>query len=307
MPSSVALYPHIIPVAITASRLDSYRSVFSAATDHELVGCYLWNQHVCSAMYPLLSSVEITIRNSIDRAIAPDLGHFWWRGSKLHYKSFVPHVAPPQPVQSIRDNFSKATLSVKKDRRKRYPHLPTNLPPLHDDIVAKTDFSTWEFMLDQEFLGPSLIWQSKLGQVLKGKWPSPSLGNTLSHAQNLTKTVRELRNRVSHSEPVWKRYGILNETDALAYLNEKIDTIEEIVVLFSPEKLHFLEKNNILKSARRLCTQRELERIKKNGPIFAVNSFSRLQNLVKNHQNAEGGMHIKLYAPGKRRFVIFPE
>ena len=60
MPHSVQLHPEIIPVAITARRLDSYKSVFSASSEHELVACYLWNLHVCAALYPLLNSAEVT-------------------------------------------------------------------------------------------------------------------------------------------------------------------------------------------------------------------------------------------------------
>jgi len=35
----------------------------------ELMGVYLWNVHVCSALYPLIAAVEISLRNTIDQAL----------------------------------------------------------------------------------------------------------------------------------------------------------------------------------------------------------------------------------------------
>lgn len=306
MPKTVSLHPDIIPRAITATRLDSYRSVFSVTSEHELVGCYLWNLNVCSGLYPLLSSLETTVRNSIDQALAAHLGRFWWSRSRLRYKSFVPGGPVPKPVEKVRENFSRAALGVKTDRRRRYPHLPATAP-LHDEVVAKTDFSTWEFLLDHEFMGPGLIWPSKLGSVLKGTWPSSKASVTLTHAQALVRNAREFRNRVSHHEPVWKRYGVLTETDALAHLNEKIDAIEGAVALFSPDKLLFLQKNRILSTARRLCTRQELDRVKRDGPELSVKTMARLQSLLARPEQGGGALVIRMYSPRKRRFLIIPE
>lgn len=114
--------------------------------------------------------------------------------------------------------------------------------------------------------------------MLKGTWPSSKASVTLTQA--LVRNAREFRNRVSHHEPVWKRYGVLTETDALAHLNEKIDAIEGAVALFSPDKLLFLQKNRILSTARCLCTRQELDRVKRDGPERSVKTMARLQSLL---------------------------
>jgi hypothetical protein len=260
---------------------------------------------VCSALYPLLCSLETTVRNSIDQTLISTLGRFWWEAGKLHYKSFAPRGAVPKAVCKIRENFSKATIAVKAERKRRYPHMPAGAPR-HDDVVAKTEFSTWEFLLDQEFMGPGLIWQSKLGRVLQGVWPSSKASTTLTHAQASVRNARELRNRVSHHEPVWKRYGVTSEADAIVHLNEKIDAIEAAIALFSPDKLQFLQKNLLLKTARRVCTQQELDRVKSDGPVVAVNSLSNLKDALSSPMNQDGAILIHLHAPGRRRFVIIP-
>lgn len=134
--------------------------------------------------------------------------------------------------------------------------------PSHDEIIAKTDFSTWQWILDNEFLGPTLIWQSRLGRVLKGQWPSTSVGTTLAEAARLVKIVRDTRNRLSHHEPVWKRNGVTTQVQAVAHFNEKIDAVVELITLVSPHQIDLLTKNGIIENARRVCSVAELERMK---------------------------------------------
>lgn len=235
MPRSITYRPQLIDELITNERLNSYKPIFSAKDDVELVGAYLWNMQVCSALYPIISAAEVTLRNSINNALTHDLGNFWWKKTKLHYKSFSPGVHNlPFAVSVIRTNFSGAAKKVKQDKKNRYGIR--NVTPSHHELVAKADFSTWEFIFDKEFMGSNLIWPKNLGVVLRGAWPSTKASATLQRAQDLTKTVREFRNRAFHHEPAWKKYGVANETDAIACIHEKIARIEELMELVSPEK-----------------------------------------------------------------------
>ena len=119
MPFTVKLHPDVIPVNITQRRLDSYKSVFDIASEFELVGAYLWNLHVCSSLYPLVNFAEITVRNSIDKALVGAAGRFWWDGSKLRYKSHGTG-CKPEVIEKIVDNFSRAYSSVRREKRERY-------------------------------------------------------------------------------------------------------------------------------------------------------------------------------------------
>jgi hypothetical protein len=82
MPRSINYRPVLIGDLITEKRLDSYANVFQYTDDIELVGAYLWNTHVCSSLYPLLTAAEVTLRNSIDSALSQNIGHFWWGRSR---------------------------------------------------------------------------------------------------------------------------------------------------------------------------------------------------------------------------------
>jgi hypothetical protein len=64
----------------------------------------------------------------------------------------------------------------------------------------------------------------------------------LSSTKDLVKTVREFRNRVSHNEPIWKRYGVDSQEDAIAHLHEKIDRIDKLILLISPRKAELVKE-----------------------------------------------------------------
>lgn len=156
MPQTLHYRPVLIDTLISNERINSYQSVFHPANDVELMGVYLWNAHVCGAMYPLMGAVEITLRNAIDQALVAELGRFWWAGGKLRYRSFAPSVDAPHPVLAVRDNFAKATRNYAAERRRRHA-VRGNVTPHHHGVIAKTEFSTWEFLLDAEFMGRGLI------------------------------------------------------------------------------------------------------------------------------------------------------
>ncbi|WP_286899685.1 hypothetical protein [Achromobacter sp. UBA2119] len=83
MPHTLQYRPLLIEALISNERISSYQSVFLPNNDVELMGVYLWNMLVCGALYPLISAVEISLRNAIDQALVAELGRFWWAGGKL--------------------------------------------------------------------------------------------------------------------------------------------------------------------------------------------------------------------------------
>ncbi len=307
MPRSIIYRPELIEGVITNERLNSYQQVFQPIDDVELVGAYLWNSHVCSALYPLLAATEITLRNSIDTALRNDIGNKWWRISALRYKSYYPnihHSNLPYSVKAIRKNFENASWQVKTDKKRRYNNY--NHHPTHHEILAKTEFSTWEFMLDAEFTGNNMIWPSNLGRVFRGDWKGATPSTLLSKTKDMVKTVREFRNRVSHHEPVWKKYGVTNETDAIIHLHEKIKKMVDLVSIISPEKLELLEKSGIIERAYRACSIGELRRCQQNFKTHNVKSMSKLCRLVKKSEEEGTVEKITVYKMGKTNFLIQP-
>lgn len=305
MPKTINYRPTIIDDLITNERINSYQCVFHPESDVELMGAYLWNSHVSSAIYPLVGTAEITLRNAIDRALKEHLGKFWWSGNRLHYRSFMPGAPVPRAVQSVRDNFARATQKFAAEQRSRHG-VRGRVVPTHHGVVAKTEFSTWEFMLDHEFMGNNLIWPSRLGTVFAGTWPTRQAATMLTYVRDLVSTVREFRNRLFHHEPAWKRFSVSTEADALHHLHEKIDRIESLVRLIHPESLRLLERNGLLRAARRACTAHEIRRFQHLAEVHKIGSMRKLTALVNRCNTNDAIFSAKVHQGRQQRFLLTP-
>ena len=305
MPHTVQYRPILIDQLISTNRIASYSRVFSTQNDAELVGAYLWNSHVCSALYPLLSAVEVTLRNSIDAALTADLGKFWWKKGKLQYKSFALGAAKaPHPVDFLANNFSSAFNTAKKERSKRTGQSFYACVPDHHEVVSKTEFSTWEFILEDEYMGNNLIWPKNLGQAFRGAWPTSA--NMLLTCKDRVSLVRNFRNRVFHHEPAWKRYGVTNEQQAVSHLHEKIGKITELISWISPEKIDLLEKSGVVKTAYRACSVAEIERFKYQSKPSTINSMAKLIKVTDAASFGNEAFKIAVYGKRKSVYTLQP-
>ncbi|MNX45166.1 Abi-like protein [compost metagenome] len=305
MPRTLQYRPVLIDALISNERINSYRSVFHPRNDVELMGVYLWNARVCGALYPLLGAVEITLRNAIDQALIADLGRFWWAGAKLRYRSFAPDVNVPYTVQAVRDNFAKATRSHAAEQRRRHA-ARGNVTLHHHGVIARTEFSTWEFLLDAEFMGRGLIWPRHLSSVFRGSWPSHQAAAVLAHVRDLVATLRDFRNRLFHHEPAWKRYGVLTEADALLHLQEKIGKVESLLALIHSENLRLWQANGLLRDAYRACMAGEIRRHQHLAEVHKVNSLGKLAKLIDRSAYDNSALEASVYKRRRQRFLILP-
>lgn len=263
---------------ISSGRLSSYRVVFSTATDEELLGAYLWNARLASEFYPLLSFIEVALRNSISSVITAKKGMWWWRKNRLRYKSFSQGAMSPKVVTSIYDSFSDAHRSVKRAKKDRYGLGGARIG--HHEVIGATNFIVWEKLLDNEFMGDSLFWPAYLGEVFLG-WPSnltPS--QFLISVRNRVKTVREFRNRLAHHEPLWKAHGVSDIGGALVYLNSKLATAIELLQIISPDKRRLIENSGLENRLRRVCSVEELLRHQEKARKYALTGSSRPERLM---------------------------
>ncbi|MGQ7275468.1 CAAX protease [Marinobacter sp. V034] len=306
MPRTLKYRPELLDQVITQDRLASYTQVFPCASDIELAGAYLWNMQASAAIYPLICSAEVALRNSIDQALKQDLGRFWWKKGTLHYKSFYPNCQQqPFCVQALERNFSNASRQVIRDKKTRYNQY--NVKPKHEEIIAKTEFSTWEHILDQEFMGPNLIWPKNMSHVFKGNWPSKKASQTLTAAKDLTKTVREFRNRIVHHEPIWKRYGVTTEIDAIDHLHDKIESITTLISLVQNLKSELLSRNKVVDRAYRVCSISELRKCQHSSSPIKINSVSKLGKVIDKMSREGAVQKVVTYKPRRKVFYIYPD
>ena len=263
MPSTINYSP-LLPL-LSDARLNSFQNTFKPSTDAELYGIYCWSQYAAASLYPLLQSLEVTLRNTIDIAIRNQYGDFWW--DTIHCnKTNISHTSFYSNIQSA---IEKLTREWQKRERMRlglnkYATITSTVPVWsHDQIVAATDFSTWQFILNGDFHKQNdrdFIWPSLLGKAFKN---FSIIDNKPSEARkkliDLIEELRGYRNRIFHHEPIWVKSSTVSDgKTAIDTIRSKINKIERIIESIDRRKLDLMKKSGVFMNARRINSIAEL-------------------------------------------------
>lgn len=250
---------------ISSSRIKTYEKFFRDHSDEEIYGVYIWNKILCGSIYPLLQSVEITIRNTINNVAVTKYGAYWYENIDHVLYNNIKHDVN---YTKLKNNFESARRKwlFKENNRRKNKGLslhPSDHKPDFNCIIAESDFSTWEYVLHRCFSklnspGEKFLWPHLLSSAFEN-WPYQGAKKTRETIHELVSELRAFRNRLSHHEPLWKGVGINNEKDALIFINKKIDAIEKLLNIISTEQVEFIRRNGLFIKARSLATKESLD------------------------------------------------
>ncbi|GAB2879073.1 hypothetical protein [Streptomyces mayteni] len=174
--------PEWMTTAFSAPRLAPY--LRTAAGDAEqAVRLYWWNVEASAALYGPLHCLEITLRNALHHQLRDGFGRTdWWRVAQLNEGG----------KRIVRDALQKC----RAEDRHRHQH---GRPVAPDRVVAQLNFGFWVSLLSKGGRG---------GQYDRHLWV-PILHRAFPHYSGRRDTLhqhldslRKLRNRVMHHEPI---------------------------------------------------------------------------------------------------------
>lgn len=180
----IAAYIRELEQAFDRERLDAYSP--PDGDPLSMVTTYFWNVALCKELYPVLGGVEVTMRNAIHDTLvvhrnAPD----WYD---------EPGLLRPRETEAIR----KAKQDIVAAGRTVVPGR----------VVAAVTFGFWTGMLS------SLYGESPKGSRLWTRDDNALLGVAFPHldprhrhrsyVHRRFNTIRLLRNRIVHHEPIWQ-------------------------------------------------------------------------------------------------------
>jgi hypothetical protein len=179
--------------ALSAQRLDAYRT---AADADELDGVarYMWNVALCSALQPAIHVLEVTFRNVLYAGSVKVLA-----GRKMAYADIRSWLDASPTLLMPREHA--AVVRAKEQLRKRRHPRPVDA----GDLLATLGFGFWTALCDAPYeqtrrAGPRL-WPG----ILKHAFIfAPREVRSRPALMHRVDSIRELRNRISHHEPVWK-------------------------------------------------------------------------------------------------------
>ncbi|MGI2169634.1 Abi family protein [Shewanella sp. MF05960] len=232
-------------------RLSMYEKVFKTTTPIELHGAYIWSVKVAASIHPLLSALEVALRNSIHnnatQVIAPD----WY--DKIATRTRKRWQDEQRDTNNIKWHSSEL-LRIKKKLSKKTP--PKGLT-MHDLLVAKMDFGFWDNLLRECFSingDKTALWPQCMPMV----FPHLPKGHTNATVQLEISSLRELRNDIAHNSPIWKHKSVTDSQSAIGYINQQIDKIIEIIHWLSSEKVDWLEVHMLQSEAKRVASENYL-------------------------------------------------
>lgn len=275
MPQSTNYAP--IVSLISSVRLDNYRTTFRPIDECELYGIYIWSQHAAASIYPLLQNLEISLRNAVDKEAKSRFGEMWWDCIRSVKNQDECHFY--KNIEKAKDCLTREWR--KKEMRRRRGSRVQALPIpewTHDQIIASTDFSTWHYILNNEYNAPAphenqqYLWPKSLSKVFR------NYARINTNPQKVRKELidlifelREYRNRISHHEPIWvKAPNVNNARTAIDSIRVKINKIELIIEALDTNLLTIMRKVGLFDNARRVCSIEELDIYRYTKPHCAL-------------------------------------
>lgn len=169
-----------LEIAVSSERLERYR--LEEKDGITTASNYLWNIALSEALYAPLSALEVTLRNTIHRSAADRFQTEFWFD--------LPGVLLfRQPDAVIR-----ARRLLDRDKK----------PQTAGRIIAELNFGFWTTLLSDPY--HASFWMPDKAKMLKAAFPH------MTNAQRIRddifaryNSLRILRNRVFHFEPIWNR------------------------------------------------------------------------------------------------------
>ena len=198
-------------MAITKEELEKYASTLSIErllsfkqSDNDtidvLIDRYKNNLRISQALYPELSTLEITLRNAIDTMLKGCISETWLEDE-----------IKQQKILSNHDH--EMLLSAYNDIDKLYSNKNFTI----GKVIANLTFGFWTNLCSKWYC--SNIWNK--GCCFKGVFVNyPSKVNNIGLIATKLRLIRRFRNRVFHYEPIFK-----NPQNTLKMYNEIIEMI----------------------------------------------------------------------------------
>lgn len=171
-----------LPGLLSDSRLGTYRR--NTVSQDEALRLYTWNIEMSSAIWSELHVLEVIVRNAMHDTLTAGLGRSdWWNHSRITF-----HQIGRDQLSKAQDNAMEAC------NRKHRSMVP-------EDVVASLPFGFWTGLAGngrtQQY--ETMLWQPHLRRAF------PGYGGSRGTLSGDLDSIRLLRNRIAHHEPIFDR------------------------------------------------------------------------------------------------------
>ncbi|HBV2140373.1 TPA: Abi family protein [Klebsiella variicola] len=218
---------------INTERLDIYVKHLKVNSS-QVMAAYHWNKALCGAMLPALQCLEITLRNALDHAIQtnspPAAGNLWltdhnwifdlprymgdrtWKSNNDRYKRPIPG-KPGQQVDGqgfLLDQYGKRILKNRLPIENQVAMAIDEIGKMGkaitpNRVISGLSFGFWTQLLTHYYENKkgahkTLLWP----HLTRTVFPHAPAQFNREEICNAFYRVKDLRNRLSHHEAIWK-------------------------------------------------------------------------------------------------------
>ncbi len=258
---------------ISEPRIKSYSVLTSNGSMAANLGAYLWNKQASAALYPLMQCLEITLRNAIHNAASNHFATPDWFDQVTKNAGDDMFISDMKKHSNKREKFYRNGLSTGQRKGKiiwtsHHENMLANAKlklqncgkrPTADAVVAELTFGFWSGIFERNYNNinsSSRLWPHLERVVFPNLKPVERKASTVLQ---LLKSIKALRNRMAHYEPIWKHASVNDGISALIYLNSCIDQIMILIRGISHERANLLKASGVECTAKDLCQKERLE------------------------------------------------
>lgn len=248
---------------ISSSRLKSYETLIDGKIEPEqLIGLYNWNKAISSALYPIFQCLEVSLRNAIHTEASKEFsGSDWFDRivKKASDEKFLDEIKKDPALAGKYYRSGVVGYSKRSKGKGRWSsHLESQLRGAKkrlvnsqktitaDGIVADTMFGFWTGLFEAKFrdvTSSDTLWPQLEKRVFP--YTEPALRESTVLYKKLDE-IREVRNRLSHHEPIWKNKSVSNSVEAIEYLTGIVTTAIDIIGYMSLDREKLLVRTGVV-------------------------------------------------------------
>jgi hypothetical protein len=167
-----------LEATISSERLNTYL-VPAGFNRGYAIQLYVWNSRLSESLHLSLQTAEVTLRNAVHGRLCSLFGDAWPTDDRFR------QCVPREGLSSI-DKVIERIQKAKKD-------------PTTGRIIAGLSFEFWTYLFASQY--DRKLWQSALHLT----FPNMPKHMKRHHLQKEIIDIKEIRNRVAHYEPIFRR------------------------------------------------------------------------------------------------------
>ena len=251
-----------VQAALSPARLNSYQTLVGATAPDGAIGAYIWGLELNAALSPLLSMVEVVLRNSLHAAASAQFnksdwyqdvlkrnGDLAWQNKLVlqpalaqnyYRKGAGPHNKKSIWIGGVKRNLKHWRSQPESKLEEIISRLTSSgKQQTPDQVVAHAMFGFWVSLFGPSFESPTeplALWPNCTAQAFPF---DPAMNR--ARAYDLLERIKNLRNRVFHQEPAWRIANPLTPAGVNSTISAAIQEMKEILNAMEPAITGLLE------------------------------------------------------------------